>query len=104
MKAVSRGAGFDKTDRSGKTLQVTDVQVEVEFVISTNGTVWGDSKSPVLKKYSSSLSRPKKTHGKKAVRSKSPAFLCLPKTPFDFSRVGLCLPKTSSRSIFSAVG
>ena len=49
MKAVSRGAGFDKTDRSGKTLQVTDVQVEVEFVISTNGTVWGDSKSPVLK-------------------------------------------------------
>jgi len=48
-KAVSRGAGFDKTDRNGKTLQVTDVQVEVEFVISTNGTVWGDSKSPVLK-------------------------------------------------------
>jgi hypothetical protein len=26
--------------------RVTDAQVEVEFVINTNGTVWGDSKSP----------------------------------------------------------
>ena len=37
---------FSKTDRNGKTLHVTDAQVEVEFVINTDGTVWGDSKSP----------------------------------------------------------
>jgi len=49
VNAGGSGAEFDKTDRNGKTLQVTDVRVEVEFAISTNGTVWGDSKSPVLK-------------------------------------------------------
>ena len=38
--------GFSKTDRNGKTLHVADAQVEVEFVINTDGTVWGDSKSP----------------------------------------------------------
>ena len=42
----SKGMGFSKTDRNGKTLHVTDAQVEVEFVINTDGTVWGDSKSP----------------------------------------------------------
>ena len=35
-----------KTERNGKTLHITYAQVEVEFVINTNGTVWGDSKSP----------------------------------------------------------
>ena len=40
------GAGFGKRDRNGKGLRVTDAQVEVEFVVNTNGTVWGDSKSP----------------------------------------------------------
>jgi hypothetical protein len=38
--------GFARLDRNGKTLRVTDAEVEVEFVINTNGTVWGDSKSP----------------------------------------------------------
>jgi hypothetical protein len=38
--------GISKTDRNGKTLDITYAQVEVEFVINTNGTVWGDSKSP----------------------------------------------------------
>jgi uncharacterized Fe-S cluster-containing radical SAM superfamily protein len=33
-------------DRDGKILRLTDAQVEVEFVVNTNGTVWGDSKSP----------------------------------------------------------
>ena len=46
VNAGNRGVGFGATDRNGKTLQITDAQVEVEFVINTNGTVWGDSKSP----------------------------------------------------------
>ena len=37
---------FSTKDRNGKTLRLTDAEVEVEFVINTNGTVWGDSKSP----------------------------------------------------------
>jgi len=40
------GAGFASLDRNGKTLRPTDAEVEVEFVINTNGTVWGNSKSP----------------------------------------------------------
>jgi hypothetical protein len=32
-------------NRDGKTLRPTDAEVEVEFVINTDGTVWGDSKS-----------------------------------------------------------
>ena len=40
------GTGFSTKDRNGKTLRLTDDEVEVEFVINTNGTVWGDSKSP----------------------------------------------------------
>ena len=38
--------GFSKTDRNGKTLHIKYAEVEVEFAINTNGTVWGDSKSP----------------------------------------------------------
>jgi hypothetical protein len=49
VNAGSRGMGLSKTDRNGKTLHITYAQVEVEFVINTNGTVWGDSKSPTLK-------------------------------------------------------
>jgi len=30
----------------GNILRLTGAQVEVEFVVNTNGTVWGDSKSP----------------------------------------------------------
>ena len=33
------GGGFGSRDRNGKPLRVTDAQVEVEFVINTNGTV-----------------------------------------------------------------
>ena len=40
------GPGFSMKNRDGKTLRPTDAEVEVEFVINTNGTVWGDSKSP----------------------------------------------------------
>lgn len=40
------GSGFGMKDRDGKILRLTDAQVEVEFVVNTNGTVWGDSKSP----------------------------------------------------------
>ena len=40
------GGGFARLDRNGKTLRPTDAEVEVEFVINTDGTVWGDSKSP----------------------------------------------------------
>ena len=40
------GTGFSRKDRDGKVLRLTDAQVEVEFVVNTNGTVWGDSKSP----------------------------------------------------------
>jgi hypothetical protein len=43
------GAGFSKMDRNGKALSVTGAEVEVDFVINTTGTVWGDSKSRVLK-------------------------------------------------------
>jgi hypothetical protein len=39
------GVKFASTDREGKTLGLTDAEVEVEFVINTNGTVWGDGKS-----------------------------------------------------------
>ena len=46
MNAGNRGMGFSKTDRNGKTLHITEAEVEVEFVINTNGTAWGDSKSP----------------------------------------------------------
>jgi hypothetical protein len=46
VNAGSKGMGFSKTNRNGKTLHVTYAQVEVEFVINTNGTVWGDTKSP----------------------------------------------------------
>lgn len=70
---MSRGAGFDKTDRSGKTLQFIDVQVEVGFVISTNGTVWGDSKSRVLKNIHEQRKQAKEDTRQKAVRSNSPA-------------------------------
>jgi len=40
------GPGFGVKNRDGKTLRPTDAEVEVEFVINTDGTVWGDSKSP----------------------------------------------------------
>jgi hypothetical protein len=40
------GAGFASLDRNGKTLRPTDAEVEVEFVVNANGTVWGNSKSP----------------------------------------------------------
>src|SRR5215472_3580783 len=40
------GTGFAEKDRDGKIRRLTDAQVEVEFVVNTNGTVWGDSKSP----------------------------------------------------------
>jgi hypothetical protein len=43
---VIGGTGFGMKDRDGKILRLTDAQVEVEFVVNTNGTVWGDSKSP----------------------------------------------------------
>ena len=46
VNAGSKGMGFSKPDRNGKTLHITYADVEVEFVINTNGTVWGDSKSP----------------------------------------------------------
>ena len=46
VNAGNRGVRFGTTDRNGKTLHVTGAQVEVEFAINTNGTVWGDSKSP----------------------------------------------------------
>ena len=46
VNAGHRGVGFGTTDHNGKALHITDAQVEVEFVINTNGTVWGDSKSP----------------------------------------------------------
>ena len=45
VNAGYHGVGFGKTDRNGKGLRITDAQVEVEFVVNTNGTVWGDSKS-----------------------------------------------------------
>ena len=32
-------------DRNGKILRLTDAEVEVEFVVNTNGTVWGNSTS-----------------------------------------------------------
>jgi hypothetical protein len=28
-------------DRDGKILRLTDAQVEVEFVVNTDGTIWG---------------------------------------------------------------
>jgi hypothetical protein len=40
------GTGFAVKDRDGKIRRLTDAQVEVEFVVNTNGTAWGDSKSP----------------------------------------------------------
>ena len=40
------GMGFSKKDRNGKAFRPTGAEVEVEFVINTNGTVWGDTKSP----------------------------------------------------------
>jgi hypothetical protein len=46
VNAGNRGVRFGTTDRNGKALHITGAQVEVEFVISTDGTVWGDSKSP----------------------------------------------------------
>jgi hypothetical protein len=42
----NRSVGFGTKNRDGKTLRLTDAEVEVEFVVNTNGTVWGDSKSP----------------------------------------------------------
>ena len=46
VNAGGKGMTFSKTDRNGKTLHITYAQVEVEFVTNTDGTVWGDSKSP----------------------------------------------------------
>jgi hypothetical protein len=46
VNAEAKGMGSTKTDRNGKTPHITYAEVEVEFVINTNGTVWGDSKSP----------------------------------------------------------
>ena len=46
VNAGSKGMGFNKTERNGKTLHITYAEVQVEFVINTSGTVWGDSKSP----------------------------------------------------------
>ena len=43
---AGRGAEFASLDRNGKTLRPIDAEVEVEYVINTNGTVWGNSKSP----------------------------------------------------------
>jgi len=40
------GTGFALKDRDGKIRRLTDAQVEVEFVVNTNGAVWGDGKSP----------------------------------------------------------
>ena len=40
------GAGLMVKDRDRKPPRPTGAQVEVEFVVRTNGTVWGDSKSP----------------------------------------------------------
>ena len=45
-RASEGGAGFAVMDRSKKPLRLTDAEVEVEFVVNTNGNVWGDSKSP----------------------------------------------------------
>ena len=45
MNVGRPGLGFSKRDRNGKVLRPTDAEVEVDFVINTNGTVWGDSKS-----------------------------------------------------------
>ena len=42
----NKSAGFGMMDRNKKPLRLTDAQVEVEFVVNTNGTVWGDGKSP----------------------------------------------------------
>jgi len=44
--AGNGGAGLMVKDRDRKPLRSTGAQVEVEFVVKTNGTVWGDSKSP----------------------------------------------------------
>ena len=41
-QATYGGARFGKTDKNGKTVLVTDAQVEIEFVINANGTVWGE--------------------------------------------------------------
>jgi hypothetical protein len=46
VNAGGKAMAFTKTDRNGKTPHVTYAQVEAEFVINTDGTVWGDSKSP----------------------------------------------------------
>ncbi|HEX2662839.1 MAG TPA: hypothetical protein VHM93_08400 [Candidatus Acidoferrum sp.] len=46
VNAGGKGMASGKTDRSGKPLHITYAQVEVEFVINTDGTVWGDNKSP----------------------------------------------------------
>jgi hypothetical protein len=48
VNAEGKGMASGKTDRNGKPLHVTYAQVEVEFVINTDGTVWGDNKSPTL--------------------------------------------------------
>ena len=37
---------FAMKSPQGNILRLTGAQVEVEFVVNTNGTVWGDSKSP----------------------------------------------------------
>jgi hypothetical protein len=39
------GGGFSVKDRNGKTLRLTDAEVEVEFVVNTDGTAWGNSTS-----------------------------------------------------------
>ena len=46
VNAGGKGMPSGKTDRNGKPLHIAYAQVEVEFVINTDGTVWGDSKSP----------------------------------------------------------
>jgi hypothetical protein len=37
---------WDEQRKYAILFRLTDAEVEVEFVINTNGTVWGDSKSP----------------------------------------------------------
>jgi len=37
------GIGFGVKDRNEKPVRLTGAEVEVEFVVNTNGTVWGDA-------------------------------------------------------------
>jgi hypothetical protein len=46
VNAGGKGIASSKTDRNGKPLHIAYAQVEVEFVMNRDGTVWGDSKSP----------------------------------------------------------